>query len=111
MQLAETEGAELEGKGPGRRGKRGRRSGKGGGERNRSLWSDAWHDLSRNPVFIIAGLLIVFLVLISLWPQLIAGRDPLSCNLGRSLSPSSSGHWFGFDTQGCDVYTRVVYSQ
>ena len=34
--------------------------------RARSLWSDAWHDLRRNPVFIVSGLLIVFLVLISL---------------------------------------------
>lgn len=102
MELAETEGARLEGKGP--RHRRG-----GSRTRSRSLWSDAWHDLSRNPVFIIAGLLIVFLVLISLWPGLITSRDPLSCSLGRSLNPSTSGHWFGFDTQGCDVYTRVVY--
>ncbi|MEU5836517.1 ABC transporter permease [Streptomyces diacarni] len=78
-------------------------------ERARSLWSDAWHDLRRNPVFLIAGLLIAFLVLISVWPGLIASRDPLSCRLGRSLDASSAGHWFGFDTQGCDVYTRVVY--
>jgi oligopeptide transport system permease protein len=99
MELAESEGAELEG-GDGR----GPRKNKG-----RSLWSDAWHDLSRNPVFIIAGLLIAFLVLISLWPQLIASRDPLSCSLGRSLDAATSGHWFGYDTQGCDVYTRVVY--
>ncbi|MDJ1138210.1 ABC transporter permease [Streptomyces iconiensis] len=102
MELAESEGGGLEGKGP-------RPGRKGSGKRARSLWSDAWHDLSRNPVFLIAGLLILFLVLISLWPGLIAGRDPLSCNLGRSLSPSSTGHWFGFDTQGCDVYTRVVH--
>ena len=27
-----------------------------------SLWSDAWRDLRRNPVFIISGLVIVFLV-------------------------------------------------
>ncbi|NLU67331.1 ABC transporter permease [Streptomyces sp. HNM0574] len=79
------------------------------GGRARSLWSDAWHDLRRNPVFLIAGLLIVFLVLISLWPSLIASRDPLSCRLEKSLDPAEPGHWFGFDTQGCDVYTRVVY--
>ncbi|WP_055500605.1 ABC transporter permease [Streptomyces albus] len=83
----------------------------GGDERghSRSLWSDAWHDLRRNPVFLIAGLLIAFLALISVWPGLIASRDPLSCRLGRSLDPSSAGHWFGFDAQGCDVYTRVVH--
>jgi oligopeptide transport system permease protein len=77
--------------------------------RARSLSSDAWHDLRRNPVFVISGLLILFLVLISLWPSLIASRDPLFCDLGRGLEGPAPGHWFGFDTQGCDVYTRTVY--
>ncbi|SCK13473.1 oligopeptide transport system permease protein [Streptomyces sp. WMMB 714] len=75
----------------------------------RSLWSDAWHDLRRNPVFVVSALLILFLVLISVWPGLIATRNPLSCQLDKSLDPASPGHWFGYDTQGCDVYTRVVY--
>jgi len=75
----------------------------------RSLWSDAWRDLRRNPVFIISGLIILFLVVISLWPSLIAGSDPLQCDLGRAQEGSRSGHPFGFDGQGCDVYTRTVY--
>ena len=41
-------------------------------EKARSLWSDAWHDLSRKPMFYISGLLILFLIVISLWPGLIA---------------------------------------
>ena len=77
--------------------------------RSRSLGSDAWHDLRRNPVFVVSALLILFLVLISLWPSLIASRDPLYCDLSRSLDGAAPGHWFGFDTQGCDVYTRTVY--
>jgi oligopeptide transport system permease protein len=77
--------------------------------RPRSLWQDAWGDLRRNPVFIVSALLILFLVFISLWPGSIATRNPLFCDLGRSLDGSAPGHWFGFDTQGCDVYTRVVY--
>lgn len=78
-------------------------------ERARSLWSDAWHDLCRNPVFVVSALLILFLALISVWPGMIATRNPLSCSLDKSLDPAAPGHWFGFDTQGCDVYTRVVY--
>ncbi|MEE4543437.1 ABC transporter permease [Streptomyces sp. V4-01] len=82
-----------------------------GGEREkaRSLWSDAWHDLSRKPMFYIAGVLILFLVVISLWPGLIAGGDPLNCDLANSQVGPKSGHPFGFDTQGCDVYTRTVF--
>ncbi|MCS0634457.1 ABC transporter permease [Streptomyces sp. LP05-1] len=79
------------------------------GGRPRSLRTDAWHQLRRNPVFLLSALLILFLVLISLWPQLIAGGDPLRCDLERSQEGSAPGHPFGYDTQGCDVYTRTVY--
>ncbi|WP_432138699.1 MULTISPECIES: ABC transporter permease [unclassified Streptomyces] len=75
----------------------------------RSLWSDAWRDLRRNPVFIIAGLIILFLIFISLWPSAIASGSPLRCDLARAQEGSQPGHPFGFDGQGCDVYTRTVY--
>jgi oligopeptide transport system permease protein len=77
--------------------------------RARSLWSDAWHDLRRNPIFIVSALLILFLVLIAIWPQLIASGDPLACDINMSQLGPAPGHPFGFDTQGCDVYTRTVY--
>ncbi|GAA2418809.1 ABC transporter permease [Streptomyces glaucosporus] len=80
-----------------------------GRRRTRGLWSDAWHDLCRNPVFGISALLILFLLVVSVWPGLIASRDPLSCDLGRALDGPAPGHWFGFDAQGCDVYTRTVH--
>ncbi|WP_432248028.1 ABC transporter permease [Streptomyces sanyensis] len=75
----------------------------------RSLWSDAWRDLRRNPVFIVSSLVILFLVVISLWPSLIASGNPLSCDLAKAQQGSQPGHPFGFNGQGCDVYTRVVY--
>ncbi|NJQ01009.1 ABC transporter permease [Streptomyces sp. PLAI1-29] len=77
--------------------------------RPRSLWSDAWRELRRNPVFLVSALLILFLVVISLWPQLIVSTDPLACDLGKSQQGSEPGHPFGYDTQGCDVYARTVY--
>ncbi|TPQ21390.1 ABC transporter permease [Streptomyces sporangiiformans] len=78
-------------------------------EKPRSLWSDAWRDLRRNPVFIIAGLIILFLVVISLWPSAIAPGNPLKCDLAKAQQGSQPGHPFGYDGQGCDVYTRTVY--
>ncbi len=93
-----------------------REEGSGGGPpdpgpagRPRSLWSDARRDLRRNPVFVVSGLVIVFLVVISLWPSLIASGNPLHCDLGKAQEGSRPGHPFGFDGQGCDVYTRTVY--
>ncbi|WP_328915860.1 MULTISPECIES: ABC transporter permease [unclassified Streptomyces] len=78
-------------------------------EKARSLAGDAWHDLSRKPMFYIAGLLILFLIVISIWPSVIASGNPLSCNLAKSQMGPTGGHPFGYDTQGCDVYTRTVY--
>ncbi|MFE7858077.1 ABC transporter permease [Streptomyces sp. NPDC057403] len=75
----------------------------------RSLWSDAWRDLRRNPVFLIAGVVILFLVFISLWPSSITWMSPLTCDLAKAQQGSQPGHPFGFDGQGCDVYTRTVY--
>uniref|UniRef100_A0AAU3GV75 ABC transporter permease n=1 Tax=Streptomyces sp. NBC_01401 TaxID=2903854 RepID=A0AAU3GV75_9ACTN len=102
MDLAVDEGTTLE-KAPGGP------DGTGPTGKPRSLWSDAWRDLRRNPVFIISGLVILFLVIISIWPSLIADQDPLNCDLAKAQEGSQPGHPFGFDGQGCDVYTRTVH--
>jgi oligopeptide transport system permease protein len=102
MDLATAEGITLE-KTPGGP------EGTGPAGKPRSLWSDAWRDLRRNPVFIISGLIILFLVVISIWPSLIADQDPLNCDLAKAQEGSQAGHPFGYDGQGCDVYTRTVY--
>ncbi|MFI1537215.1 ABC transporter permease [Streptomyces anandii] len=77
--------------------------------RPRSLWSDAWRDLRRNPVFVVSALVILFLVVIAVWPSLITSGNPLTCDLARAQDGPAPGHPFGFDGQGCDVYTRTVY--
>ncbi|QEU92035.1 ABC transporter permease [Streptomyces kanamyceticus] len=101
MDLATSEGTSLTPGGPD--------GGAGPSAPARSLWSDAWRDLRRNPIFIVSGLVIVFLVIISIWPSLIASGNPLDCDLANRQKGSSPGHPFGFNEQGCDVYTRVVY--
>ncbi|MDG9686854.1 ABC transporter permease [Streptomyces sp. DH18] len=102
MDLAMAEGASLEKNPAGP-------DGTGPAGKPRSLWSDAWRDLRRNPVFIISALVILFLVTISIWPSLIASGDPLQANLDDAQKGSEPGHPFGFDPQGRDVYTRVVH--
>ncbi|MGV9242966.1 ABC transporter permease [Streptomyces sp. NPDC003710] len=104
MDLAASEASTLE-RTPGGAGPRGT----GPAGRPRSLWSDAWRDLRRNPVFIASALVILFLVLISVWPSLIAPGDPLACDLSKAQDGPQSGHPFGFDGQGCDVYTRTIH--
>ncbi|MCX4660306.1 ABC transporter permease [Streptomyces uncialis] len=102
MDLATAEGASLE-RVPGGP------EGTGPEHKARSLWSDAWHDLRRNPVFLLSAFVILFLVFISLWPGAITTGSPLDCNLADAQKGSEPGHPFGFNGQGCDVYTRTVY--
>jgi ABC-type dipeptide/oligopeptide/nickel transport system permease subunit len=75
-----------------------------------SLWSDAWGQLKRNPLFWIGSFLGAFFVLMAIVPQVFArGADPRSCDLANSKQPPSSAHWFGFDQQGCDYLANVAY--
>jgi oligopeptide transport system permease protein len=78
---------------------------------SRGLAGDAWHDLKHNPVFWIAGSVVLLMLLLAVFPGLFSRVDPhtASCSLSNSLQSPSAAHWFGFDKQGCDVYARVVY--
>jgi oligopeptide transport system permease protein len=87
----------------------GGRKGAGPADRPRSLWSDAWRDLRRNPVFLLSALVILCLALISLWPGAITSGSPLTCDLAKAQDGSGPGAPFGYDGQGCNVYTRTVY--
>lgn len=75
----------------------------------RSLWSDAWHDLRRRPLFIIASAVILLLVVVSLFPGMFTSVDPTHKDLDFSRKPPSADAWFGYDVQGRDVYARVIY--
>jgi oligopeptide transport system permease protein len=75
----------------------------------RSLTSDAWRDLRRNPLFLISLALITVLVVMSLFPQLFTSTDPTSADLDKSLDPPSADAWFGRDVQGYDIYARTIY--
>jgi len=74
-----------------------------------SIWRDAWLRLRRNPVFVVAVLMILLVLLVVAWPQLFTSQDPRYCDTALSMAGHRAGHPFGFDQQGCDVYTRTLY--
>lgn len=87
-------------------------------DKPRGLWSDAWYELRRKPVFVISGVLILFFVLLAAFPQLFSSADPTAPgDLNRSLTPPDFGTWFkfgeggqfGYDLQGQDIYARTIY--
>jgi len=77
----------------------------------RSLSGDAWYDLRHSPIFWISVTIAVTMVLIAAVPGWFSHLDArtATCSLSDSLGRPSTGHWFGFDKQGCDVYARVIY--
>ena len=76
----------------------------------RSAWRDAWHALRRRPLFWLSSTLIAFIVFVALFPGALTRVPPdLQCELGKSLAGPEPGHPFGFDRQGCDVFSRVVH--
>ncbi|KND32263.1 ABC transporter permease [Streptomyces acidiscabies] len=80
--------------------------------RQASLLRDGWADLRKRPMFIVTMIIIVALLALAVAPGLFTSRSPLSdgfCQLDNSMSGPSSGHWFGYDVQGCDIYTRTVF--
>jgi len=79
------------------------------GEGARSLWSDAWKELRRNPLFWISSALILLFVVMAAVPQIFTSTDPNFAELSRSREKPSSRAWFGMDTQGYDIYARTIF--
>src|SRR5690349_8524664 len=75
----------------------------------RSLAGDAWHDLRRNKIFWIAGLLVLVVLVMAAAPTLFTSADPHNCALSRKHLGASGSALFGYDFQGCNVYARTVY--
>ena len=78
-------------------------------DRGATLWSDAWLQCKRRPLFWTCLAIIAVLVTAAIFPGLFTGKDPRACSLRDSLRTPSGDHWFGTDLQGCDYYARTVY--
>ncbi|MFF5423220.1 MULTISPECIES: ABC transporter permease [unclassified Streptomyces] len=78
-------------------------------DKTRSLAQDAFRDLVRNPMFIISAVLIFVILVIAAFPGLFTSVDPLACDLKHSMEGPSGSAWFGYNFQGCDVYSQTIY--
>ena len=80
-----------------------------GHDEARSLTSDAWRSLKRNPIFWVSVVLIVAFVLMAAWPSLFTNVDPNAAVLKEARAKPSANAWFGRDIQGYDIYSRTIY--
>ncbi len=87
-------------------------------EKASNLWIDAWRDLRKRPMFWISSVLILFIVVVALFPALFTAEPPndrcfLSVGEGHpytySNGPPAPGHPLGFTKLGCDIFSRIVH--
>ncbi len=79
--------------------------------KGRSLWSDAWVKLRRNRAAVAGGCLIAFMaVLVIVAPWFAPYAYDFTDFANTAIAPSwSTGHIFGTDTLGRDIYVRTLY--
>jgi oligopeptide transport system permease protein len=78
-------------------------------EETRGLWGDLWRQLRRRPLFWVASVIILVLLLMAFAPSLFTSVDPRAADLAGSGTEPGPGAVFGRDLQGHDVYARAVY--
>jgi oligopeptide transport system permease protein len=78
-------------------------------QKARSTWADAWESMRRRPMFWISSVLIIVIAVVALFPTLFTQVSPISCFLANSNGLPEAGHPFGFNRQGCDVFSRTIH--
>jgi oligopeptide transport system permease protein len=73
------------------------------------FWGDSWRGLRRRPKFVVAAVLIAFVVIVAAFPALFTAADPAYADPDQSMLAPSAAHWFGTDLQGHDIYARTIY--
>jgi peptide/nickel transport system permease protein len=63
---------------------------------------------TENPVTLAAFALFTGFVLLALFGPWIAPYDPLASNTAQALKPPSAQHWFGTDSLGRDILSRII---
>lgn len=80
--------------------------------RRQARWVQAyrqWCALKGNPLALLGlGIVIALLIAAALAPW-IAPYDPLAQSLGNRLKPPSAAHWFGTDSLGRDILSRILW--
>ena len=68
----------------------------------------ALHVMRENPVTLIAFAMLAFFLACAVFGPLLVPYDPLASEAANALSPPSAAHWFGTDSLGRDVFSRVI---
>jgi peptide/nickel transport system permease protein len=75
---------------------------------------DQWLEVSfrftyQRPLGAVGAAIIVIMIAAAVLAGFVAPYDPLTTDYTRMLQAPSSFHWFGTDSFGRDVFTRIIY--
>jgi len=73
-----------------------------------SLWSDAWKRLRRNRLALVATVYLVFLISIALVATVWTPYRMSAIGVAQTYATPSSAHWFGADSLGRDILSRLM---
>jgi oligopeptide transport system permease protein len=77
--------------------------------RSASPAAEAWRRLRRNPVAVISGALVIFMVVVALFGPLVAPHAYDAQDRVNALVGSTPKHPLGTDNLGQDVFSRLIY--
>jgi ABC-type dipeptide/oligopeptide/nickel transport system permease subunit len=65
--------------------------------------------LTRDKAAAVAGTFLTLVVLAAIFAPIVAPYDPYYTDLSKAMQAPNAEHWFGTDTAGRDVLSRVIY--
>ena len=77
--------------------------------KKRSQWAMVWGRLKRNKMAMFGLAILTLLVVVAICAPLIAPYTYDFQQLGSRLQGPSGDHWFGTDSLGRDIFSRIVY--
>ena len=78
-------------------------------EKGRSLWQDAWVRLKKNKLALTGLIIFTIMIILAIITPWIVPYSYEAQDLPLGPTPPSPDHWFGTDTLGRDLFTRLLY--
>lgn len=78
-------------------------------EVQRFSWQSVLKMIRRQPLGTMGAIVIILMILMAVFADVITSYDPEESDLSAMLQPPNSNHWFGTDSFGRDLLTRVIY--
>jgi oligopeptide/dipeptide ABC transporter ATP-binding protein len=77
-------------------------------EARHGRWGDVWRAISRNKKALVGVLILLFFIVLAIFPGQIAPYNPSAMIFPPALGPSAQ-HWLGTTTKGEDIYSQLIW--